>query len=45
MKGKKGTLEHPCCTEAKTCFGKDSGEGGEGGWGWGLFESAFAAAG
>eukprot|EP00439_Symbiodinium_sp_Y106_P077150 s601_g16.t1 len=23
VKGKKGTLEHPCCTEAKTCFGKE----------------------
>ncbi|CAE7779950.1 unnamed protein product [Symbiodinium sp. CCMP2592] len=22
VKGKKGALEHPCCTEAKTCFGK-----------------------
>ncbi|CAE7213399.1 unnamed protein product [Symbiodinium natans] len=23
VKGTKGTLEHPCCTEAATCFGKE----------------------
>ncbi|CAE7461277.1 unnamed protein product [Symbiodinium sp. CCMP2456] len=23
VKGQKGTLAHPCCTEAETCFGKE----------------------